>query len=58
MTEQLHPYPRCVYMALPAEIIAVRHGVYELYWEGSWVAEFSCQEAAELYLNLEFGHTL
>jgi hypothetical protein len=51
-------YPACVYMSLPAEIIAVRHNCYDLYWKSEWVAEFSCQEAAERYLEKEFIHVL
>ncbi len=51
-------YPRCVYMALPAEIMAVRPNCYEVYWYGHSVAEFSTQLSAERYLEMEFSHIL
>lgn len=52
------PYPRCVYLAWPAEIMAHSETNYSLFWGDVAVAEFSCQEAAELYLESEFCHTL
>lgn len=54
----MNEFPHCVYLSLPAEIMAVGEHCYELYWCGTWVAEFSCQEAAERYLKSEFCHTL
>lgn len=47
-------FPYCCYMALPAEIMALRHNCYELYWESRFVAEFSNQLSAEAYVLAEF----